>query len=1055
MNRASQTGIAAAVILLAASGAWLFFHSTGEDAQRSSLRAKEGSGVRTMVPRAPALAIRGVVTHGGVPVAGAEVVALPMIGADEATCDAGGDESCGCAAVSQRLEVLRARAERLATARTAADGSFAVEVGPPSRLVALDPGRGLVGQTILTAGASSADIAVAPGQMVRGTAVDDEGRRLPGVTVFAGSGGVVLAGRSDDQGGFQIGPLPSGIAVVSARHGDRIGFADARAGGMTLVVRPATRLEVSVRRQGRPAAGAAVELSSGTCASAVVAGAGGEARFEELPQQSLHLTATHDGWAAAVDIQVKQPVEKVVLTLQPAGTVDGIVRSDQGEPIAGAVVEVAPAGRSPDVVFPPPPSYRKLPCTTDEAGRFRIPSVPTGAYDIAARADGFAPGRLPARLLGGGPSRIEITLAAASSIRGRIAARDGRPVAGVTVEAWTVDVESRNMSRTRPPAATATSADDGTFELGELARRPYAIRAASPAGWHPALVVDAPRDDVVIALQAGGEVSGRVVDGSGGAVAGASVEIRSLIKGSDSGFQRQVVADPAGQFAITAVPPGELELTAAASQEGGARTSQYVTVRDGTSSPVTLRLAGRLALTGRVRTRSGQPVAAATVVAYPSDQQGRPPILFRGQTDGEGRFELANLEPGAYRVASHTESSAQAEPVVGEAGGPSVDLVVDDVPSLTGRVIDATRAPVVAFTVDGVVQNDAEGKFRVAVTSFGPGNSVVVAAPGYASSVLPLQPGAGGQDLGEIVLSRPRHIVGRVTQAGSGAPVAGAEVLFSRTPAMTSANTRGAAVDLLPSTTTGADGQFAVDVPEGEVPVLISHPQHQHLRLRLSATADRLDAELARAPTVRGRVLDADGGPMQASVFLDGPTPDMVRTRTDGTFEATGLAPGTYFAEVRRPSPGGWKIFPRHPFEIAGADIQLELREPATLATLVVKVAAEDTPIPHLLLVRAEEDPAAAAAGSGEQSRVVNGQPDRDLVAFRYIEPGPYALVVATSKKVVVPRVDLTEPREYRLDVDLPAGAGEGHDEGEEDDHGTDAHGHEPEDPDHDHSAGG
>jgi hypothetical protein len=294
-----------------------------------------------------------------------------------------------------------------------------------------------------------------------------------------------------------------------------------------------------------------------------------------------------------------------------------------------------------------------------------------------------------------------------------------------------------------------------------------------------------------------------------------------------------------------------------------------------------------------------------------------------------------------------------------------------------------------------------------------------------------------------------------VTQAGTGAPVAGAEILFSRTPAMTSANTRGAAVDLLPSTTTGADGQFAIDAPEGEVPVLISHPEHQHLRLRLSASADRLDAALERAPTIRGRVLDADGRPMQASVFLDGPTPDMVRTRTDGTFEATGMAPGAYFAEVRRPSPGGWKILPRHPFEITGhADIELELREPATLASLVVKVAADETPIPHLLLVRAEREPAAAATGSGDQTRVVNGQPDRNLVAFRYVDPGPYALVVATSKKVVVPRVDLSEPREYRLDVELPAGAGEGGPaEGEqgEGEHGTDGHSHGAGSEDHDH----
>jgi hypothetical protein len=737
-----------------------------------------------------------------------------------------------------------------------------------------------------------------------------------------------------------------------------------------------------------------------------------------VAQQPMHLTAVHDGWAAAVDTQVKEPVARVLLTVQPSGMLEGIARSERGEPVPGAAIAIAPAGRSGDAELPPPPSYRKLLLTAGEDGRFRSESLPIAMYEITGSAAGFATARLPAHLLAPGSNSVDITLAAAASIRGRVVGQDGQPAAGVSVEAWRVDVTSYDMSRIEFPVVVASTGEDGTFELQPLGRQPYTVRVEAPAGSHPPLVVDAPREELVIALGDGGRVAGRVVDESGGAIAGVRVELSSLIKGPGARVHRQVTSDGAGQFAIGGIPSGEFELHAESSRDGApSRASQYVSVHDGSPTEVTVRLAGRLSLSGLVRTASGSPVRSATVVAVTYEDRGRPPLTVRSQTDGDGRFELINLEPAPYHVVTYTET-VYGGPVAGQAGGDAIELVVADIPVVTGRVVDPTGTPIVSFTVDGASQNDPGGRFRAPMF----GSTVVIAAPGYAPAVLALDvQRKGGADLGEVALTRPRQIVGRVIARGSGAPVVGAKVLVSQANGMPQDTGRASALDLLPATTTDADGQFALRATEGEMPILIRHPEYQPFRLRLAASADRIDAELDPGATVRGQVLDASGRPAQGAVFFDGPTPDMVRTRTDGTFEVNGLAAGTYFAEARRLRPGGWRTQPRQTFTVsAGAEVSLELREPAHVASLAVDVARTDLPIPDLLLVRVDGAPAGT-----DDRRAINGRPERDRIWFRHVTPGAYALVVAESKGVVQARVDLFEPKEYQLRVDLAPHLGE------------------------------
>ncbi|HEX2210624.1 MAG TPA: TonB-dependent receptor [Longimicrobium sp.] len=96
----------------------------------------------------------------------------------------------------------------------------------------------------------------------------------------------------------------------------------------------------------------------------------------------------------------------IVLAAAPAaaqqpGAIEGTVVTASGaEPIAGATVQVG-GGRS---------------AVTDAAGRFRIHSLPAGAYTVTARRVGYAEGRASAEVRAGAAASVRIALAERSLV---------------------------------------------------------------------------------------------------------------------------------------------------------------------------------------------------------------------------------------------------------------------------------------------------------------------------------------------------------------------------------------------------------------------------------------------------------------------------------------------------------------------------------------------------------------------------------------------------------------------------------------------------------------
>lgn len=105
----------------------------------------------------------------------------------------------------------------------------------------------------------------------------------------------------------------------------------------------------------------------------------------------------------------------------------------------------------------------------DPAGCFRVPQLPAGTVDAYARLDSDL-GRFPTYLQPGEEHRLVLTLAPAARIRGVIVRADGTPVAGATIEAHSIEQIVKR---------TAQSGADGSFEVGDLFRGHYILRARS------------------------------------------------------------------------------------------------------------------------------------------------------------------------------------------------------------------------------------------------------------------------------------------------------------------------------------------------------------------------------------------------------------------------------------------------------------------------------------------------------------------------------------------------------------------------------------------------
>jgi RNA polymerase sigma factor (sigma-70 family) len=167
------------------------------------------------------------------------------------------------------------------------------------------------------------------------------------------------------------------------------------------------------------------------------------------------------GFVPAAETALEPDPAALVVALERAGGVRGLVLDASGSPVAGARVRrhtlAEPLGLDAWEFLDP------LQTTTDADGRFDLANVPPGETWLALGAPGF-PDVVdgPFTVLAGGTSEREVALGGGARVAGRLLDADGQGLAGETI-----GVYGTRWLGLRFDATTSTAAD-GSFAFEDL-----------------------------------------------------------------------------------------------------------------------------------------------------------------------------------------------------------------------------------------------------------------------------------------------------------------------------------------------------------------------------------------------------------------------------------------------------------------------------------------------------------------------------------------------------------------------------------------------------------
>lgn len=586
-----------------------------------------------------------------------------------------------------------------------------------------------------------------PGRPAFGAVVDESGRPVAAAEVRVlpvGESGEPDFARlvrvvSDARGRFTLDTLPASRVDLEARAR---GFVPTLVRGLTIapgegafdlgsvVLASGARLEGIVEDQeGNPVEGAAVTVQTADQNAtrlalagsppeerATVSGADGRFALAGLqPGESVGLLVKRQGYASRVVSRLQPPLEEPVrVVLDPASRLTGRVLDERNDPIASAQIVlrresgIAAAG------------------ITDGDGRFLLEGVQADRFVLDASAQGHLAVRVEAIEVSAGADLDagDVVLPRGAALEGTVSGPDGSPAAGAVVRALPVQGGGPALLFVVPEARTDA---DGHYRLEGLREGRQSVVAEHPSYTRASREIEVQDDETRLDLRLGEgwEVAGRAVDASGKGIAGVRIELISQ-DGEDS----EALSGADGGFRFAGVGQGLHRLQA--EKQGYARPPlREVRVAGGPVRDVELRFDRGAVLSGQIRGLAFQDLARVQVAA---SQEGSAREQ-QGHTDYQGRYRVADLAPGEWRVVARLPDGrlAQDKVTVGDRGA-VLDLEFEQGLSLSGRVL-AGGAPVAgAFvhlrTGDGVgtgSRSGPQGEFRIEGLAPGVYNLLVVA----------------------------------------------------------------------------------------------------------------------------------------------------------------------------------------------------------------------------------------------------------------------------------------------------------------------------------------
>jgi hypothetical protein len=461
---------------------------------------------------------------------------------------------------------------------------------------------------------------------------------------------------------------------------------------------PEARLSLSTRRHGR------------RDSREIPLDPAGAFRVEDLEPGWYGLRAWTDLGKAAGEAQlIAGAVAEVVLELQPAGAILGLVVDAAGAPLPGLPVALM-------VGVEEAPHLSEQESGAD--GRFLFEGVAVGSYTVVvAPPERSSEGEWVFEDLW--TAAVEVEEGRTSEVvvrppeRGPVAMhgrvlRGGAPVEGVALYLL------REGTTLLGSARFCESADDGSYELSVPEPGAHTLLVGPdgdddlPNLAYPVTVPDADAFEHDVLLP-GGRIEGSVRGPDGkpvraGLIAEREDHFLELILPDEA---EQTQTDDDGRFAIEGLAPGDYLLRVKPHDGRYARSVTPVVVGEGTER-VDLELAPAASVVGRVLGPDGQPVADALV--HVLDARG----LALSQiglisSNSDGTFECDRLPPGDLTLLARTDDMTSEESALLRVdAGETRELTLRLRPAtlLVVRVVDGEGRPLPA----GVRALDSRGR---------------------------------------------------------------------------------------------------------------------------------------------------------------------------------------------------------------------------------------------------------------------------------------------------------------------------------------------------------
>ena len=581
---------------------------------------------------------------------------------------------------------------------------------------------------------SASEITLGRPQPVTGRVVDAESR-TPIANAFVwpddDPAGFV---RTDAKGAYALARAPSRAAAAGHL---------ASAAGPTFALQPTAAITGTVLdANNRGVAGAELRIREAGATRDTIwpeglparttSGANGTFRLEALPHRAYSVEASHAGFAPST-VTVKEKRAGVEIVLTPGQSAFGKVTDEGANPIAAAEVRLTPSSDAPRFLRNVAEEEARV-VFTDGEGNFRFENLPRGTFDVEASAENFAPATV--RGVNVDADRAAdvgmVTLERGIVLEGVIMDGDDRPVAGATVLAYPpspAGIRGEAVSRLAAAAGEAreaTTRDDGRFAITGLRSGDTVDVTARKSGYVASTLpqIELPqRDPLVVILEHGSRVTGRVSNEQGEAVVGAVVSVRpsdSALPPTLSG--QTATSDAAGSFTLGELPPGKFALTASARGYVAAE-ARVIDVRKGEPlDDVALTLRRGSAIEGVVLGPNGAPASGARITVRSGrltpERMLDLEVAGSARADGEGRYRLEGVSPGPQTVVATDDRYARAtRDVTVQPGTNRVDFRLSEGSTLAGRVVDGAGAPVSGANISLGVSarpeiSDASGAFR-------------------------------------------------------------------------------------------------------------------------------------------------------------------------------------------------------------------------------------------------------------------------------------------------------------------------------------------------------